>query len=162
MMVGLLRDSEREEIFLAGLHRLANDLRVENFHTVRRLPVTEDDLWGQVVLALLKQRDRDEEGEDEQNALRLAEELAFHHRFCKAPLTRRFVENTATRIVRQQAFDTSTPRKTAQAWLFKLREWELLLYRGHGRTAIYEFGIRLLDEYFAARHLEARYAERDP
>jgi hypothetical protein len=122
-----------------------------------QLPACEDDLWQEVVRALLWQRDADEE--QARNHLRLLEELALHHQFCGRPLTHNFAEDTATWLAEERKF--GSPRDRAQAWLAGLKYWELLVQHGSGIDAVYEFAIPTLDEYFAARHLSARWAEDD-
>jgi hypothetical protein len=124
-----------------------------------QLPAAEDDLWHEVVLALLGQRDADEE--QARNHLHLLEELAFHHRFCGKALTGAFAEDTATWLAEAGAYDRVTPRKTAQGWLAHLERWQLLDRHGSGNEAVYEFAIPTLDEYFAARYLAARWAQGD-
>jgi hypothetical protein len=114
-----------------------------------QLPACEDDLWHEVVLALLGQRDADEE--QARDHLHLLEELAFHHVFCGRPLTRAFAEDTATWLAKERKF--GSPRDKAQGWLADLERWEMLVQRGGGYNAIYGFAIPSLDEYFAARHL---------
>lgn len=123
-----------------------------------QLPTAEDDLWEQVVLALLHQRDAEILARDQ---LRLLEELAFHHRFCGKSLTYPFVLKTATWLAEEMK--PGSPGNQARKWLEELEQrWELLIQRGSGNDAIYEFPILGLDEYFAARHLAARWAENDP
>jgi HEAT repeat protein len=91
----------------------------------------------------------------------LLEELAFHYRFCGKPLTRPFVEDTATWLSGDSALDREAPRRTARGWLADLERWELLVQRGSGHGINYEFAIPTLDEYFAARHLALRWIEND-
>jgi HEAT repeat protein len=120
------------------------------------LPACEDDLWREVVRALLLQRNADEERA--RDHLRLLEELAFHSRFCGQLLTRAFAEDTSTWLVEERKF--GSPRDRAQQWLADLERWELLLRGVNGKEATYEFTIPTLDEYFAARHLAARWNDR--
>jgi hypothetical protein len=115
-----------------------------------QLPAAEDDLWHQVVVRLLEQRDVDEEQAN--NHLQLLEELAFHYRLCGKSLTRAFVEDAVTWLAEQKKF--GSPREKAQEWLADLERWELLLRRGSGNEATYEFAIPTLDEYFAAAALK--------
>jgi len=123
-----------------------------------QLPAAEDDLWHQVVKRLLEQRDVDEK--QAKNHLQLLEELAFHHRFCGKPLTRAFAEDTASWLAEKMKF--GVPRYKAGKWLKDLEQWELLRPAGDENDAsTYEFSIPTLDEYFAARHLAARWAEED-
>jgi len=122
-----------------------------------QLPAAEDDLWNQVVVRLLSQRDADEQ--QARDHLRLLEELAFHYRFCERPLTRTFVEDTTTWLAEERKF--GSPRDKAHEWLADLERWELLVRRGGGPDITYEFAIPTLDEYFAARHLSARWADGD-
>jgi HEAT repeat protein len=124
-----------------------------------RLATCEDDLWHEVVVRLLAQRDIDEE--QAHDHLRLLEELAFHRRFCGKPLTRDFAENTGTWLAESEGFDRVRPRRTAQGWLAELEYWQLLERRSSGREAIYDFTMPSLDEYFAARHLAARWGSGD-
>jgi hypothetical protein len=69
------------------------------------------------------------------------------------------VEDAVTWLAEQKKF--GSPREKAQEWLADLERWELLLRRGSGNEATYEFAIPTLDEYFTARHLAARWAEED-
>lgn len=122
-----------------------------------QLPTAEDDLWEQVVLALLAQRNiHDREVRDH---LRLLEELGFQKQFCHKRLTQTFVLNTATWLAEEMKL--LGPGDKARKWLADLESWELLIPRGHGNDVTYEFPIPGLDEYFAARHLAARWREDD-
>jgi hypothetical protein len=122
-----------------------------------QLPACEDDLWHEVVVRLLGQRNAVEQ--EARDHLRLLEELAFHHRLCGKPLTRAFAEDTATWLAKERDF--GSPRDKAKQWLVKLEYWQLLVRWSSGSDADYEFAIPTLDEYFAARHLATRWAEED-
>jgi len=122
-----------------------------------QLPASEDELWHQVVVRLLAQRDRLESEAGDQ--LRLLEELAFHSRFCGRQLTQEFVQKTATWLADDMGF--GSPADTARGWLADLESWDLLVRNGSGAGAWYEFPIQTLDEYFAARHLAARWEDKD-
>lgn len=122
-----------------------------------QLPAAEDDLWEQVVLALLTQRHVSEW--EAGYHLRLLEELGFHSRICEKRLTYAFALKTATWLAEEMKL--GNPGDRTREWLEDLERWELLLRRGSGHDATYEFAIPTLDEYFAARHLAARWAEED-
>jgi hypothetical protein len=64
------------------------------------LPAAEDDLWEQVLLALLRQQDVEEL--QARDHLRLLEELGFHKQFCRKLLSETFVLNTATWLAEEQ------------------------------------------------------------
>jgi HEAT repeat protein len=120
-----------------------------------QLPACEDDLWHQVVRALLGQRHADEaQAEDH---VRLLEELAFHRVFCGRPLSYAFAKKTATWLAETEELEA--PGTQARRWLAEVQGWELLIQRGRGNEAAYEFAIPTLAEYFAARHLAARWAQ---
>ena len=170
---------EREGFVKFGLNGGDSNAADDRFRF--RLPVAEADLWKLVVARLLEQRDTNEE--QARDHLRLLEELAFHTRFCGKELTRKFVEETARWLAvqasyqnaallhrfaerlhlyilakpKEEEFEKSSDR--SQEWLEELEKWELLVRRGEGDETIYEYAIPILDEYFAARHLAARWAE---
>jgi hypothetical protein len=121
-----------------------------------QLPACEDDLWHEVVVQLLGQRHADEE--QARDHLRLLEELAFHHVFCGRPLTYAFAKKTATWLAKAEELEGAGNQ--ARKWLTDLEGWELLVRRGSGNEAVYEFAIPTLDEYFAARHLAARWNDK--
>lgn len=123
-----------------------------------QLPTAEDDLWEQVVVALLCQRDVSEP--QARDHLRLLEQLSFHKQFCHRTLTESFVLNTATWVAEELKLEG--PGDKARKWSEDLEAWELLVLQGSGSETLYEFPIPGLDEYFAARHLAARWADGDP
>jgi HEAT repeat protein len=120
-----------------------------------QVPAAEDDLWHQVVVRLLGQRDVDEE--QARNHLQFLEELSVHHRICGKSLSRRFTEETATWLAEEMKF--ANPRDTARAWLTDLENWELLVPRPRGRNTCCEFAVPMLAEYFAARYLARLWTE---
>jgi hypothetical protein len=122
-----------------------------------QLPAAEDDLWQQLVARLLEQRDVTEVHASDH--LRLLEELGFHCRFCGQSLTTPFVEATCVWLAKERDF--GDPWKKAQRWLSELEDWDFLVRKGKGPGATHEWSIPMLDEYFAGRHLAARWREKD-
>lgn len=119
------------------------------------LPTAEDDLWHQVVVRLLAQRDMTEQ--HAANPLRLLEEWAFHQVVCgQRQVTRRWLECMAEWIV--QTEPRRGPATAVSHWIDDLEAWDFVSCDADG---IYEFAIQGLEEYFAARHLTARWTEGD-
>src|SRR5262249_38525005 len=104
-----------------------------------RLPAAADDLWHEVVVHLLNQRDADEVAAEDH--LRFLEELAFHHRLCGQPLTREFVAGTGKWLAEERGIDRRTPVTTVRKWLRDLEQWELLIQRGAREKPGYEFAL---------------------
>lgn len=118
-----------------------------------QLPTSEDELWTEVVAALLAQRRV--AARAARDPLCLLEELAFHQRIRGQELTADVVEDTATSLAARMQLGPARP--TAQKWIEDLENWELLI----NRAGIYEFAMPTLDEFFAARCLAGRWARAD-
>jgi len=121
-----------------------------------QLPAAEDELWRQVVIRLLEQRDVSVASADD--CLRLLEEMAFHAKLCGALLTRASVINTASRLATQKQY--TGPGDKAKQWLDNLQQWELLVPARSAESNL-EFGLPGLEEYFCALHMAHRWIEED-
>lgn len=120
-------------------------------------PASEDDLWHEVIVQMLAQQGTSEQNVED--SLRLLEELSFHHRFCAKELTQIYAENTAAWLAMEREF--ARPREKAQQWLAELELAGMLERQAGDKASTYGFAILGLDEYFAARHLAARWARDD-
>ena len=96
-----------------------------------QLPAAEDDLWEQVVLALLRQRDVSELRA--RDHLRLLEVLGFHKQFCHRTLSEAFVLNTATWLAAEMKL--LGPGDKAREWLKELQDWQLLVWQENSNEA---------------------------
>lgn len=120
-----------------------------------QLPAAEDDLWHEVVKALLLQRNITER--QAANPLRLLEEWGFHRVFCeRRKVNRSWLERVGAWIVQTEPW--RGPIEEVGRWIDNLEAWDLIRCDADGN---YDFAIDMLDEYFAARHLVARWAEED-
>jgi HEAT repeat protein len=126
-------------------------------HAGFQLPTSEDDLWGETVARLLGQRDVSRE--EARDSLRLLEEVAFHARVCRKPLTRSFVEETMGWMANSTG--RILPTVGTAKWLSDLQQWDLLVEQRLDGGQLYNFSIPGLDEYFAARHMAHRWIEGD-
>jgi len=126
-------------------------LRRSNF----QLPAAEDDLWHQIIVRLLAQRDKAERQAASQ--LRLLEEWAFHRVFCgQRKVNRGWLERVAEWIVETEP--RRGPLEEVDQWIDDLEDWDFICIDADGN---YEFKIPTMDEYFAARHLATRWDEEE-
>jgi hypothetical protein len=118
-----------------------------------QLPSCEDDLWHEIIVRLLGQRDITESLAV--NPLRLLEEWSFHRVFCgRRRVDREWLERVAEWIA--QTEPRRGPVHQVGQWIDRLKDWDFASTDADGH---YEFTIPTLDEYFAARHLAARWTD---